>query len=61
MTRKYRCEGYACPVPECGRVFRTPQSLGGHVTSQHSGADLDWIIMMKEARKRKKKDHKRVI
>jgi hypothetical protein len=50
---KYRVEGYKCPFPDCGATFRTPQSLGGHVISQHSGVDLDWIIAQKEKAKRR--------
>ncbi|MCJ7632252.1 hypothetical protein MUP77_07645 [Candidatus Bathyarchaeota archaeon] len=52
MKRKYRTEGYKCPLPNCGTIFPTPQSLGGHVTSQHTGADLDWIIAHKEDTRR---------
>lgn len=46
MKRKYRPEGYKCQY--CGAIFPTPQSLGGHVTSQHTEANLDWIIAQKE-------------
>jgi hypothetical protein len=52
MKRKYRAEGYKCPLPSCGAIFPTPQSLGGHVTSYHTGADLDWIIAHKEDARR---------
>lgn len=54
--RTYRPEGYKCPV--CGRVFATPQSLGGHVTSVHTEADLDLIIAWKERLRAKKRADK---
>lgn len=53
MKRKYKREGYKCPV--CGAIFKTPQSLGGHVTSVHTEADLDAIIAMKEAERLKRR------
>jgi len=53
--RKYRSEGYKCPHPSCeGQPpFKTPQSLGGHVTRVHTTADLDMIIAMKEKMKKR--------
>jgi len=58
MTRKYRPEGYKCPYPGCEDQppFKTPQSLGGHVTRVHSEVDLDLIIAIKAAKKAKKRD-----
>ena len=55
VKRKYRPEGYKCPIPDCGAIFPTPQSLGGHVTSVHTPADLDWIIAQKKKLKDKAK------
>lgn len=52
--RKYRPEGYTCPVPNCNATFPTPQSLGGHVTSVHTEADLEAIIREKERLKLEK-------
>lgn len=42
-------------VPDCGAIFPTPQSLGGHVTSVHTPADLEWIIAQKQKKKKGKK------
>ena len=55
MKRKYRKEGYKCPAPDCGAIFPTPQSLGGHVTSVHTPANLDLIIAEKEKLKKRGK------
>ena len=57
MTRKYKPEGYRCPHPSCEDLppFKTPQSLGGHVTRVHTTADLDAIIALKEVEKAKKR------
>ena len=54
---KYRPEGYRCPYPGCKDLppFKTPQSLGGHVTKVHTTADLDAIIAMKETMRKKKR------
>jgi len=56
MARNYRPEGYKCPHPDCELVqpFKTPQSLGGHVTRVHSAADLDLIIALKAAKTAKR-------
>ena len=53
MKRKYKPEGYKCPV--CGATFRRPQSLGGHVTHAHRDVDLDRIIEMKKQLKERKR------
>lgn len=50
-VRTYRKEGYTCQY--CGAVFRTPQSLGGHVTAVHTCADLDLILLRKGYKKKK--------
>ena len=54
---KYRPKGYKCPYPGCEDLppFKTPQSLGGHVTKVHTQADLDAIIAMKEGKRALKK------
>ena len=56
MKRRYRPEGYKCRYcpEEDPRVFPTPQSLGGHVTSVHTLADLDRILAEKERLKKKR-------
>jgi len=56
MAPKYRPEGYKCPYPDCELVqpFKTPPSLGGHVTRIHSQQDLDLIISMKVTKKAKR-------
>lgn len=50
--RKYRKEGYKCPY--CPAIFPTPQSLGGHVTSVHTEANLDLILLQKGYKKGEK-------
>lgn len=30
-------EGFACPVPECGRAFASPAGKGGHLAKAHPG------------------------
>jgi len=56
LTRNYRPEGYKCPYPGCEELtpFKTPQSLGGHVTRVHTVADLDRLIAMKAEKRAKK-------
>jgi len=58
---KYKPEGYKCPDPRCEDLppFKTPQSLGGHVTRVHSQKDLDLIIAMKERKRRKRREGER--
>lgn len=51
--RKYRKEGYKCPY--CPAIFPTPQSLGGHVTSVHTAANLDLILAEKGYKKSESK------
>lgn len=53
VKRKYRKKGYTCK--QCGANFPKPQSLGGHVTSIHSPVDLDFILLMKNIKKKSDK------